>query len=46
MTTTKSELEVAQRKVDTLESLLKQNKEHNNAKIIELYEREIKVEEL
>lgn len=46
LTSTKGELEVAQRKVDTLEALLKQNKEHSNAKIIELYEREIKVEEL
>jgi|JI6StandDraft_1071083.scaffolds.fasta_scaffold10071_7 hypothetical protein len=42
----RSDLEVARRKVETLESLLKQTKDSSNTKIIQLYEREIKVEEL
>lgn len=46
LSTLQSDLAVAQKKVDTLETLLRQTKDTNNAKIIQLYEREIKVEEL
>lgn len=42
----KNQMEVANRKVSTYERLMKESKENTNAKIIELYEREIKVEEL
>lgn len=42
----KNQMEVANHKVSTYERLMKESKENTNAKIIELYEREIKVEEL
>ena len=42
----KNEIEIANRKVFSFERILKDNKEATNKKLIDLYERELKVEEL
>lgn len=42
----RNEIEIANKKVSTYEKLMKESKQNTNAKIIQLYERQIKVEEL
>lgn len=40
----KNEIDIANRKVFSYEKILKENKEATNKKLIDLYERELKVE--